>query len=152
MLQFKGIVGSRSSRGGAPRGPVGEAEILALNPKRRAAILAATGWNDVFPGTLNLEVEPVVVEHLLSCTPLIREKGEDVKYPDPYAHIPGLRIGYLYYAALIRNGDKSASVLIRRAVNPLRGRVEAFADRNLRDLLGLSDGDWVLCEVNQQVV
>jgi CTP-dependent riboflavin kinase len=148
MLKFEGIVGSRSSKEGAPRGPVGEAEILALNPQRRTAILAATGWSDLVPGTLNLEVEQRVVEGLLSCSPLIHEKGENVRYPEPYTHIPRLRVGYLYYRALIRSGDKSASVLIRRAINPLPRRVEAFAEGRLRELLGLSDGDRVICEVN----
>ncbi len=145
MLRFEGIVGSRSSKEGAPRGPVGEAEILALNPQRRTAILTATGWNDLYPGTLNLEVGQEVVEGLLSCSPLIREKGEDVRYPEPYTHIPRLRIRYLYYLALIRNGDKSASVLIRR--NALPRTVEAFAEGRLRELMGLTDGDRVICEI-----
>jgi len=148
MLKFEGIVGSRSSKEGAPRGPVGEAEILTLNPQRRTAILAATGWKDLFPGTLNLEVGQEVVEGLLSCSPLIREKGEDVKYPEPYTHIPKLRVGYLYYQASIRGGDRSASVLIRRAINPLPRRVEAFAEARLREMLSLSDGDRVICEVS----
>ena len=147
MLVFSGIVGSRSSRKGTVKGPVGEAEILALNPQRRDLILRVTRWNDVYPGTLNLEVEPDIVERLLSCSPLIQEQGANVRYPEPYAHIPRLRAGYLYYQAVIRIGDRSASVLIRRAVNPLRGRVEALADRSLREFLSLTDGDRVTCEV-----
>ncbi len=150
MLSFRGIVGSRSSRGAG--GPPGEADVLKLNPQRRDAILRATGWTDLVPGTLNLEVQEDAVHRLLLCVPAIRENGETVKYPPQYAHIPKLRVGYLYYSARLKVGGKAASVLIRRAVNPLPTRLEAFSDHPLRDALALSDGDPVACEVDTYVV
>lgn len=147
MISFEGVVGSRSSSGPS-FGPPGEAEVLALNPQRRAAILAATGWNDIFPGTLNIEVAEEAADGLLRCTPLILERGEDVKYPPQYSQIPKLRIGYLYFRAMIKSRDRVASALIRRAVNPLKTRLEVFADQRLRAALALSDGDLVVCEVD----
>lgn len=148
MIVFEAIVGSRSSTRPSV-GPPGDAEILALNPHRRERILQATGWTDLFPGTLNLEVEEDSVHRLLLCTAAIREGGEGVVYPQQYAHIPKLRVGYLYFPGRIRKGDKTASVLIRRACNPLKTRVEAFSEEKLRDALELSDGDSVVCEVDE---
>ena len=116
------------------------------------AILRATGWADLVPGTLNLEVDPDAVHRLLLCTPAIREAGETVQYPLQYAHIPKLRVGYLYYQARLKVGAIAANVLIRRAANPLPNRLEAFSDRHLRDTLGLSDGSTVMCEVDTYVV
>ncbi len=148
MIAFQAIVESRSST--APSvGPPGEAEVLALNPHRRDRILRATGWKELFPGTLNLEVTEDCVHRLLLCTARIRERAEEVRYPEQYAPIPRLRVGYLYYSARIKNGDKAASVLIRRACNPLKTRLEAFSEAKLRESLGLSDGDSVVCEVDE---
>lgn len=147
MLLFNALVGSRSSTKRVD-GPPGEAEVLELNPQRRATILAATGWNHLVPGALNLEVAPEAVDRLLLCTPLIRESGDDVRYSPPYAHIPKFRVGYLYYKATIRSGDRTASIPIRRAVNPIKTRLEAFSDQRLRESLDISDGDSVTCEVD----
>lgn len=130
-------------------GPPGEAEVLALNPTRRDRILQATGWKDLFPGTLNLKVTEDSVHRLLLCPPVIRERGADVVYPPQYAHIPELRAGYLYFRARIKNGDRVSSVLVRRACNPLRTRIEAFSELKLRDALGVSDGDSVVCELDE---
>jgi hypothetical protein len=146
VLVFEGIVSSRTS-GGRTDGPPGETEILGLNPERRTAIIAATGWPDLVAGTLNLEVAAQSVDQLLSCVPVFRENGASVRYPMKYAHIPRRRGGYLYYRARIRNGDKMAAALIRRPVNPIAPRVEAFSDQMLRESLGVSDGTSVICEV-----
>lgn len=148
MIVFQAKVGSRTS-GGQLGGPPGESEVLALNPQRREKILLATGWKDLVPGTLNLEVVEDSVHRLLLCMPVIREKGEDVKYPQQYAHIPRLRVGYLYYWARIRKDEKIATVLIRRACNPLKTRLEAFSEHKLRDSLSLSDGETVVCETDE---
>ena len=128
-------------------GPPGEAEVLALNPRRRDLILQATKWPNLVPGSLNLEVAVTTVEHLLHCVPVIREDGKDVQYPAAHARIPILRVGYLYFAARLSKGDRVVSVLIRRAVNPLPTRIEAFSDRLLREALVLSDSDTVMCVV-----
>lgn len=148
MIVFQATVGSRTS-GGQLGGPPGESEVLALNPQRREKILQATGWKDLVPGTLNLEVVEDSVHRLLLCTPFIREKGEDVKYPQQYANIPKLRAGYLYYWARIKKGEKIATVLIRRACNPLKTRLEAFSEQKLRDSLSLTDGETVVCEIDE---
>jgi CTP-dependent riboflavin kinase len=148
MIQFSGIVESRSSTGPAAD-PPGEADVLALNPARRSMILQAIGWTDLFPGTLNLKVEEDSVHRLLLCAPVIRERGSNVMYPPEYAHIPKLRVGYLYFRATIRRGDRVCSVLVRRACNPLLTRLEVFSERKLRDALGVSDGDSVTCVVDE---
>lgn len=148
MTKFPGTVESRSSS--APvAGPPGEAEVLALNPTRRDRILQATGWKDLFPGTLNLKVTEDSVHRLLLCTPVVRERGDDAVYPPQYAHILKFRVGYLYFRARIKNGDRILSVLIRRACNPLPTRIEVFSELKLRDALAVSDGDSVVCEIGE---
>lgn len=109
-------------------------------------ILRATGWYELFEGTLSLEVHPEVVTRLKASKPLIREPGESVRYPEEYAHIPVGRGAYLYYRATVQVAGRTADVLIRTAANPLKGRLEAFAPTKLRDSLGVSDGDEVTCE------
>ena len=120
-----------------------------LNPARRDRILRATGWAHLFPGTLNLKVTEDSVHRLLLCNPLIRELGDDVIYPPQYAHIPKLRVGYLYFEATLKKGDHVTPVLLRRACNPLPTRIEAFSELRLRDALGVSDGDSVTCVVDE---
>lgn len=138
-MKFDGKVGSRSST--VSGGPPGEAEVLGLNPERRERILAATGWTDVCPGTLNLEVTEDGVHRLLLCTPTIRERGEDVRYPPGrYAGISNVRVGYLYYIGSITSGDETETVVFRRACNPLPKRIEVFSQVKLRERLKLSDG------------
>jgi hypothetical protein len=144
-MKFIARVSSRSSRGAA--GPPGEAEILRLNPHRETMILDATGWSQLIPGTLNLEVAKKLVEQLLLFEPLIREPGTSISYTPPYQRIPLMRHGYLYYVATLSSLDVSAPTLLRRAINPLPGRVEAFSDRCLRDFLGVVDGDEVVCRM-----
>lgn len=143
MIKFSGIVQSRSSVT-----PPGDADVLAMNPARRDRILRATGWKDVFPGTLNLKVTADTVHRLLLCTPVIRESAEDIVYPPEFAHIPRLRVGYLYFRGRIRKHDDVLPVLIRRACNPLPELLEAMSEFKLRDTLGLSDGESVLCEID----
>lgn len=75
MFDFEGTVRSRSiSKRGL--GPPAEAAILPLNPERRERIIEATGWPDVFPGSLNVEIREDASHRILSCAPVIREKGE----------------------------------------------------------------------------
>ncbi len=145
-MDFTAIISSRSSA--RRSGPPGETEVLALNPQRRVKILNATGWSELFKGTLNLEVNEQVVQRLTSRSPTIRELGSEVNYPEKYQNIPIKRKAYLYFKAIICFGDKSEDVLIRTAENPLKNRIEAFAPVKLRDSLGLADGDQVLCRIN----
>lgn len=81
MYQFAGIVETRSS---APQsgGPPGEAEVLALNPHRKDAILKITGWKELYPGTLNLGTGEDTLQRLLLCETAWREDASQVKYPD----------------------------------------------------------------------
>ena len=148
-MQFNGVVSSRSSlhpQGGAVS-PPGETEILRLNPKRREAILAATGWHDLFPGTLNLEVDSGVVDGLLTFEPALRECGANVIYPAAFSHIPAKRKGYLYYRALVSFSARSLPGLVRRAIVPLPRRLEVFSEYRLRDNLLVNDGDVVVCKI-----
>lgn len=90
--------------------------MLALNPQRRERILQATGWKDLVPGTLNLEVAEDSVHRLLLCTPVIREKGKDVKYPQQYVRIPTLRVGYLLLLGQNQERRKSRNTTVSRLV------------------------------------
>jgi hypothetical protein len=145
MHTFSAIVSSRSTKD--PSGPPSEREILELNPNRRERILEVTGWDFLFPGSLNLEIPCDRAHRFWRCMPVLNESGQDVRYPDAYAHIPKLRVGYLYFAGQLRNGDRTHSVLFRRAANPLPNRIEAFASCSLRETLSLSDNLAVVCEV-----
>lgn len=122
LMIFEATVTSRSSR--KKSGPPGESEVLALNPQRTKAILKATGWNTLAPGTLNLKVEAEVVHALLLHAPAITEPADSIVYPAEYAHIPKMRRGYLYYHAKLSYGGKSEWGLVRRACNPLQRRVK----------------------------
>jgi hypothetical protein len=148
-MQFNGVVSSRSSlkpqRSGVS--PPGESEILRLNPQRREAILATTGWHDLFPGTLNLEVDIGVVDGLLTIEPALRESGANVTYPPPFSQIPAKRKGYLYYRALVSFSGRAQPGLIRRAIIPLPRRIEVFSEYRLRDTLLVNDGDVVVCKI-----
>ena len=147
-MEFSGTVQSRSSAQPS-RGPPGDAAILALNPARRDRILSATGWKDLCPGTLNLRVTPDIVHRLLLCVAVIRESAEHIVYPPESAHIPKLRIGYLYFQGRLKKQNSVISVLVRRACNPLADVVELLSECKLRDRLKLSDGDAIGCEVDE---
>ncbi len=144
-IKFTGVVTSRSSK--SNQGPPGEKAILELNPQRLEGILEKTGWHSVEPGTLNLRVDNAVLASLLHSTPVLIEKAETVIYPEPWKHIPAMRRAYLYYDATARAKGKTQAVLVRRAENPVAGRIELFADRNLRDFLAVKDGDCLEIEV-----
>ena len=145
-MEFTAKVSSRSSHD--PRGPPGEAEVLKRTPQRRLKILEVTGWTEVVPRTLDLEVAPGIVDQLLSLSPVIEEAAASVVYGPPYQDIPRKGGGYLYYAATISRSGISAPTLIRRPVElQLPQRVEAFSDRYLHDFLRVDDGDKVFCRM-----
>lgn len=147
-MRFAGVVESRSS---VPQvgGPPGESEILTLNPDRQNNLLAATGWQSIYPGTLNLGVPDDVVHRLLLYKAVFAEDGFNVRYPEKYAYIPLKRIGYLYYSAMLSKDKDSEQipVLLRRGCNPLNSRVEVFAEHQLRQKLGIQDGDVIYCVI-----
>lgn len=147
-MRFAGVVESRSS---LPQtgGPPGESEVLLLNPDRQKGILAATHWEKLYPGTLNLGVPDDVIHRLLLYKAIYAEDGFNVRYPEQHAYIPLKRIGYLYYMAWLSKEKESQQipVLVRRACNPLNNRVEVFAEHQLRQLLDIQDGNVVYCTV-----
>jgi len=144
---FTGSVNFRSSIGNT-NGVPGETAIHVLNPQRESGILKATGWDRLEPGSLNLNVTPGVVDALGERIPLWVEDGKDVVYPDACRHIPLIREAYWYYSATVSGSGKSRDVLVRRAKNPLPGRVELFAPIKLRDYFGLAAGDKLQVEVH----
>ncbi len=126
-------------------GPPGEAEVLMLNPQRQAKLLAITGWGRVEPGTLNIECADALAEAALRNSALVwREEGTTVIYPPKYAGVPKIRRAYLYYRATLVFGAHEVPVLVRRAENPVRGRVEVFAEQSLRASIGVVDGSTVV--------
>ncbi len=139
-MKFTGKVQFRSSRNQSA-GPPGEAQILALNPQRKTAILDATGWKRLVPGSLNLEVDPGVVTALEEYRPVIEEPWASITYPPPFQSIPQRRGGYYYYRAIASRGDHKQDVLVRRAINPIRDRVELFAPVKLTKTFMLRAGD-----------
>jgi hypothetical protein len=147
LYVFDGRVQFRSSVSPG-MGPPGEAEILALNPERERRIRSVTGWPRLQAGSLNLTVKPDVLEALAKFPPTLVEDGTAISYPSPYAHIPKVRGAYLYYAATFRLDELSEGVLVRRARNPVPGRVELFAAISLKDTFGLSAGSQVKVEVH----
>lgn len=149
VIEFGGVVYPRSTKDSAdPTKPPGESAILALNPKREAAILKATGWAHLCPGTLNIRVEPQDLGSILLLNPSIKESPDDVIYPTRWAHIPKLRAGYLYYSGELHWASGSVDVLFRRACNPSSlCCLEAFACRRIREHSEVDDDARVYCIV-----
>ncbi|MDH1443985.1 methyltransferase domain-containing protein [Pseudomonas sp. GD03721] len=140
----KARVFSRSSTQAG--GPPGERELLELNPDRHAGILNITGWPTLYAGTLNLQIRFNFEEVAKNIAPLFYENGSDVIYPQEYAHIPALRIGYWYYQGYVQFKGKRSAVLFRRAVTPnAQDVVEVIAAQSLRETLELSDAQELLC-------
>jgi len=147
MIRFDGKVQFRSSV--RPSGPPGEAEVQRLNPQRVTQILEVTGWNSLEPGSLNLAVDDGVLDVLLEYTPALVEEGSSVNYPQKYQHIPTLRKAYYYYSGVASVGEKRHAVLVRRAFNPVPGRVELFASVKLTEYFGVTAGVQVVVEINE---
>ena len=142
--EFTARVSSRSSKTPGV-GPPGEREILRLNPQRAELLQRATGWRQLEGGSLNLEADEQVLSAMLdSRAPAVFVPPGTVIYPPPYDHIPGIRNGYRYFRVTAHHGAKQCPVLLRRAVNPLPGRVQLFTDVHLRTVLGVEDGDQVI--------
>lgn len=148
-MKFEGRVQFRSSKIPGSVGPVGETEILKLNPGREKLIVSATGWPRLEPGSLNLEVDQVVVDQLLRYKPLIEEDGRFIKYPKPYENIPKKRGVYFYYMASASANGKVQQVLVRRARNALRNRIELFAPVLIKSTLCVTENDYISIKVDE---
>jgi hypothetical protein len=146
---FEGVVSSRSSK--STGGPPGERVILDLNPERREKLLELTSWRSLYPGTLNLEADATALDLLRESDPVWVEDARQVRYPDSWQHIPKLRKAYMYFEGTARSGSFSIDVLIRRAENPVPGRVELFAAESIRDALKVNDGDRITIELERRV-
>lgn len=146
-MKFEGKVQFRSSI--RPDGPPGEAEVQRLNPQRVTQILEVTNWDTLEPGSLNLTVSDNALNNLLRYTPVLVEPGESIIYPDKYKHIPNLRVEYYYYLGVVRVGDNSQQILVRRAKNPVPKRMELFASVKLTKYFEITDGDNVTVEINE---
>jgi CTP-dependent riboflavin kinase len=149
-LRIVGTVESRSSIEPG-HGPPGETEIQRINPTRGATILEKTGWSSLAPGTLNLGIPNDVLQSLDTLKPIWVEDCANIKYPEPYQHIPAKRVAYYYYRGQAVKGNESQPIVARKAQVPVPGRVEILAPVKLRDLMRLDDGDQLaieLCESN----
>ncbi len=162
MIRFEGKVSTRTAK--QPGGPPGETEIINLNPQRLKLILDKTGWSQLFPGTMNIlvpkncilrsEYYMTAADAILLEKPLIQELGSTIKYPPSFQWITELRVGYLYYPAIIENDIYQQKALIRRTCNNrgIDSILEAFAPIKLREALHVSDGDIVVCKVGYDSV
>lgn len=138
-MEFEGLVQFRSSA--QPNaGPPGESAIQALNPERVRRILELTGWQCLAPGSLNLTVPDSVVAGLENHLPSLVENASAIVYPAAYRHIPALRREYWYYSGSVLSGDQIIDVLVRRAENPVPGRLELFSAESLVARLVLQAG------------
>ena len=145
-VRFEGNVQSRSSAD-PNHGPPGESEIQRLNPSRRETILDITGWPDLEPGTLNLQVPNSVLDALDNIEPVWVEDCSRILYPKPYEHIPAKRVAYYYYLGETAIGELAQDILVRKAKVPVLERVELLAPIKLRKHLDLCDGDSLGIEV-----
>jgi hypothetical protein len=146
-LLFEGKVELRSSAPVRTAGPPGESEIQLLNPNRVALIIQVTGWPQIAPGSLNLLVPEGVLTQLGRLRPILEESATTIRYPAPYSHIPRIRRAYWYFRGIARAHAGQEDVLVRRAENPVPGKVELFAARSLKESLGLTVNDPVTVEV-----
>ena len=146
---FAGRVRFRSSlRSHAPSGPPGEAEIQRLNRARVERVLAATGWDRLAPGTLNLEVPQTVVGALALHIPILTESAGDITYPPAYDYIPKMRRAVTgYFEGRAHKGSCSVAVLVRRAEVPVKGIVELLSSEQLTEKLGLAEGECLAVEL-----
>lgn len=73
-MMFKGTVRRRSTIPGRSATPApGESQVFKINSKRIKKIKDKTGWDCVFPGTLNLDVTDDVVRYFATEHPLFIE-------------------------------------------------------------------------------
>ena len=160
MEEFKGRVEPRSTKPGAVGGASDMELILSLNEDRCRLIKEAMGWDELFPGSLNVDgVDVSVIRELLWKTPVHREDGRTVKYPEGEEWIPIERVAYRYFRGRIRRdgSDENADVLFLLAEQtsiPPRPRLEVFAPAMLKGTgkgsLGLKNGDVVICDIAEK--
>lgn len=146
---FKGRTYRRSSvKHSRPNEPAGEWEVFESNPQRTSRIRKETGWEAVFPGTLNLRVASGVHGDLGTMRELFLERPGDVTHPT-HPGIPAKRGGYRYYRATASARGEIQEVLVRRASNPHDDRcLELVAPVKLADRLRLEEVDEVRVSVS----
>ena len=146
-FEFQGKYQRRSSKLGA-RKIIGEKNILQINPGRVARLLEVTGWPDLYPGSLNLEVPIAVVTDLESLQELYFEHPQLIRYPEGLSNPAEKRGGYNYYWGKMTGSCDAQDILIRRAkVHPISNRVEAYAPIGLQEHFNLREGDTVTVTV-----
>lgn len=148
------IIGKASSRtkGITSRDkPPSEAELITKygreNKNRISTILEITNWTRIEPGTLNVEVDTLDFDRLLSLDAAMVEPGETVFYPVPYKHIPLEREEYYYYKALLKAQNDTIVLVRRPKTTPLKGRLEIFSEVHLRNLFGIQDNENIELEI-----
>lgn len=146
-MRFIGTVQPRSTAN-PNHGPPSETEIQRLNPSRRTRILEITKWPDLEPGTLNLGVPNSVLAALAKVEAAWVENCSDVTYPEPFTHIPKLRVAYDYYLGVASKDGLEQEILIRKAKVPVPKRVDILAPVNLRGFFDLGDGDSLNVELS----
>lgn len=141
---FRGRTYRRSSaEHPRPIEPAGEREVFESNPQRTFRIRKETGWEAVFPGTLNLRVASGVHGDLGTMRELFLERPGDVTHPT-HPGIPTKRGGYRYYRATASARGETQEVLVRRAGNPHDDMcLELVAPVKLADRLRLEENDEV---------
>ena len=133
----KTIRGTATSRNS--NRPPSETEIIKLNPGREEVLKKLMSWPSLAPGTLNVSCNQRYVERLGRFQPSYVETG--TVYPEKYKHIPAKRGEYWYYKGSLQNGSsEKIPIIIRRAKNPVKGRVEVYQEKNLRETKGIIDG------------
>lgn len=129
-------------------GPPGERDIIKLNPQRRENILRITGWTELEPGTLNVDLDRAQFDQLTSEIAIWIEDGASVVYPPNYQHIPKKREAYFYYLGKLHFKGETRAVVVRRAKVPGPIRVEVYAAENLSSSLELKNGEAIRLEIS----
>lgn len=138
--------------------PNSEACICANNIHRRRRLLAATRWDDLYNGSLNLWVAQddedglAAVREIEAAEPAVVEPWDQDWVPTGYKdQVARERQGWQYWKATVFGGSANREVLVRRPgkVPPDHDRLlEAYAPVRLRDALNVDNGDRVEIEVN----
>ena len=140
---FTGRVRRRSTAAGQKSNVAGESEIFKQNPQRAYRITQATGWDDVFPGTLNLAVAEGIFDAIRAKREVFLELPEKITHPTNLA-IPALREGYYYYSGTVSVRGRTQEVLVKLAGKPHDERfVELVAPVQLMTSLQIDEGSIV---------
>ncbi len=149
MMLFSGQVNPRS-RGKTGLLAISESEIIKVNPNRQNKLMEIGGWDKLELGTLNLAVNPEIVEQLKTIPAFWYEDPNTISIPDEYPdyEIHFIRGGYNYFKCAVQGQNASYGAILRIAAKkPLKRTVELYADIKLRTHLGVTDGDWLSVKI-----